>query len=128
MENRPSTASEPEAGPVAGDLAQDLVELLLGDALLVDSERRPLGWLSESDLRQELVPATPHISPDPVIDRDDVMRDALSDVLQHETMYAPVVDADRRIAGIRSVEIISEFLGSRDALSEEHPAVERPTE
>ena len=97
-------------------------------ALLVDSERRPLGWLSESDLRQELVPATPHISPDPVIDRDDVMRDALSDVLQHETMYAPVVDANRRIAGILSVEIISEFLGSKDALSEEHPAVERPTE
>jgi len=95
-------------------------------ALLVDSERRPLGWLSESDLGRELVPATPDISPDPVIDRDDVMRDALSDVLQHETMYAPVVDAERRIAGILSVEIISEFLGSEDALSEEHLAVERP--
>ena len=94
-------------------------------ALLVDSERRPLGWLSESDLRQELVPATPDISPDPVIDRDDIMRDALSDVLQHETMYAPVVDADRRIAGVLSVEIISEFLGSKEALAEEHDAVER---
>ncbi len=96
-------------------------------ALLVDSERRPLGWLSESDLRRELVPSTPDISPDPVIDRDDVMRDALSDVLQHETMYAPVVDGERRIAGILSVEIISDFLGSEDALSEEHAAVERPT-
>ena len=96
-------------------------------ALLVDSERRPLGWLSESDLRRELVPAAPDISPDPVIDRDDVMRDALSDVLQHETMYAPVVDADRRITGVLSVEIISEFLGSEEALSEEHVAVERPT-
>ncbi len=95
-------------------------------ALLVDSERRPLGWLSESDLRQELVPPTPDISPEPVIDRDDVMRDALSDVLQHETMYAPVVDAERRIAGVLSVEIISEFLGSEEALAEEHEAVERP--
>jgi osmoprotectant transport system ATP-binding protein len=97
-------------------------------ALLVDSERRPLGWLSETDLQQELVPATPDISPEPVIDRDDVMRDALSDVLQHETMYAPVVDAEGRIAGVLSVEIISEFLGSKEALSEEHAAVERPTE
>jgi osmoprotectant transport system ATP-binding protein len=96
-------------------------------ALLVDSDRRPLGWLSESDLRQELVPGTPDISPDPVIDRDGIMRDALSDVLQHETMYAPVVDAERRIAGILSVEIISDFLGSEEALSEEHAAVERPT-
>ena len=96
-------------------------------ALLVDSERRPVGWLSEADLRRDLVPAQPGISADPVVDRDDVMRDALSDLLQHETMYAPVVDAQRRIAGVLSVEIISEFLGSKDALSEEHEAVERPT-
>ncbi len=96
-------------------------------ALLVDSERQPLGWLSESDLASELVPAQPDISPDPVIDRDDVMRDALSDLLQAETMYAPVVDETRRIAGVLSVEIISEFLGSEEALSEEHEAVERPT-
>ena len=66
--------------------------------------------------------------PDPVIDRDDIMRDALSDVLQHETMYAPVVDAERRIAGVLSVEIISEFLGSKEALAEEHDAVERAAE
>jgi hypothetical protein len=38
------------------------------------------------------------------------------------------VDAERRIAGVLSVEIISEFLGSEEALSEEHAAVERPTE
>jgi osmoprotectant transport system ATP-binding protein len=96
-------------------------------ALLVDSERRPLGWLSESDLQRELVPASPDVSPEPVLDRDDVMRDALSDLLQAETMYAPVVDAERRIDGILSVEIISEFLGSKEALAEEHLAVERPT-
>jgi len=96
-------------------------------ALLVDSERQPLGWLSEADLRGELVPSRPDISPEPVVDRDDVMRDALSDLLQHETMYAPVVDAQRRIDGVLSVEIISEFLGSKQALAEEQPAVERPT-
>ena len=70
---------------------------------------------------------TPEISPDPVLDRDDVMRDALSDLLQAETMYAPVVDAERRIYGVLSVEIISEFLGSSEALAEDHPAAERPT-
>jgi hypothetical protein len=37
-----------------------------------------------------------------------------------------VVDAERRIAGVLSVEIISEFLTSPEALSEEHPAAERP--
>jgi osmoprotectant transport system ATP-binding protein len=95
-------------------------------ALAVDSERRPLGWLSEADLSAETVPARPHSAPDPVLELDDVMRDALSDLLQAETRYAPVVDGERRIAGVLSVEIISEFLTSDEALADEHPAAERP--
>ena len=95
-------------------------------ALLVDSERRPLGWLSESDLGQETVPATPDSSPDPVIDRADVMRDALSDLLQAETHYAPVVDRSGRIDGVLSVEVIQDFLTSGEAAVEEHSAAERP--
>ncbi|MGH2990920.1 MAG: ATP-binding cassette domain-containing protein [Solirubrobacterales bacterium] len=94
--------------------------------LVVDPERRPVGWLSESDLAQPTVPARPDTSPDPLLDLDDVMRDALSDLLQAETRYAPVVDGDGRIAGVLSVEIISEFLTSEEALVEEPPAGERP--
>ncbi|MEK6271916.1 MAG: ABC transporter ATP-binding protein [Actinomycetota bacterium] len=95
-------------------------------ALVIDGERRPLGWLSESNLRAETVPQRPDTSPEPVLERDDVMRDALSDLLQAETRYAPVVDGERRIVGVLSVEIISEFLTSPEALTEEHPAAERP--
>jgi osmoprotectant transport system ATP-binding protein len=94
--------------------------------LLVDSERRPLGWLSERDLSAEVVPSRPDSPLGPVLDLDDVMRDALADLLQHETQYAPVVDHQRRIVGVLSVEIISEFLASPKAKSDEHPAVERP--
>ena len=88
-------------------------------ALLVDSERRPLGWLSDRDLARETVPSAPDSSPDPVLDRDDVLRDALSDLLQAESRYAPVVDGSRRIAGVLSVEIVSEFLHSPEAVVEE---------
>jgi osmoprotectant transport system ATP-binding protein len=95
-------------------------------ALLVDSERRPLGWLSDRDLAGEVVPGVPDSSPDPVLDVSDVMRDALSDLLQAESRYAPVVDGAGRIAGVLSVEIVSEFLTSDEALTEEHDAVERP--
>jgi osmoprotectant transport system ATP-binding protein len=95
-------------------------------ALVVDSERRPLGWLSESDLQKETVPEKPDSGPEPVLDLDDVMRDALADLLQTETQYAPVTDAAGRIAGVLSVEIISEFLVSPEAKVEEHDAVERP--
>jgi osmoprotectant transport system ATP-binding protein len=94
--------------------------------LLVDSERRPLGWLSERDLAAETVPQRPDSPLGPVLELDDVMRDALADLLQGETQYAPVVDHERRIVGVLSVEIISEFLASPDAKSDEHPAVERP--
>ena len=96
-------------------------------ALAVDSERRPLGWLSEADLRGDTVPERPGTSPDPVLDERDVMRDALSDLLQAETRYAPVVDGEGRIEGVLSVEIISEFLTSDDAMVEERPTAERPT-
>jgi len=94
-------------------------------ALVIDPERRPVGWLSDDDLRADTVPARPDTRPEPVLELDDVMRDALSDLLQAETRYAPVVDAEGRIAGVLSVEIISEFLTSPEALTEEHPAPER---
>jgi osmoprotectant transport system ATP-binding protein len=94
--------------------------------LLVDSGRRPLGWLSERDLAAETVPAQPDSPLGPLLDRDDVMRDALADLLQGEAQYAAVTDREGRIDGVLSVEIISEFLASPDARVEEHGAVERP--
>jgi len=94
--------------------------------LLVDGERRPLGWLSERDLRADIVPGRPDSPLGPLLDRDDVMRDALADLLQGEAQYAAVVDREGRIDGVLSVEIISEFLGSPQAKVEEHSAVERP--
>jgi osmoprotectant transport system ATP-binding protein len=96
--------------------------------LLVDAERRPLGWLSERDLARDVVPRQPDVPLGPVLERDDVMRDALADLLQGETQYAAVVDHQGRIAGVLSVEIISEFLKSPEAKTDEHPAVERPRE
>jgi osmoprotectant transport system ATP-binding protein len=94
-------------------------------ALVVDSDRRPVGWLSEGDLAQETVPKRPSLKPDPVLDLDDVLRDALSDLLAAETHYAPVVDGQGRIAGVLSIEIITEFLNSPDALEKERPPPER---
>jgi osmoprotectant transport system ATP-binding protein len=94
--------------------------------LLVDADRRPVGWLSERDLARDTVPERPDTGPEPILDGDDVMRDALADLLQSETQYAPVTDAAGRIAGVLSVEIISEFLASPEAKVEEHAAAERP--
>jgi osmoprotectant transport system ATP-binding protein len=94
--------------------------------LLVDSERRPLGWLSERDLAADVVPSHPDSPLGPLLDRDDIMRDALADLLQGEAQYAAVADHEGQIVGVLSVEIISEFLGSPQAKTEEHSATERP--
>ena len=112
-------------GQATSEVRTKLAGAEVPHALVIDGERRPLGWLSDADLRAETVPRRPDTSPEPMLERDDVMRDALSDLLQAETRYAPVVDGEGRIAGVLSVEIISEFLTSPEALAEDHPAAER---
>jgi len=97
-------------------------------ALLVDGDGRPLGWLSERDLAAENVPALPDSPLGPVLDRDDVMRDALADLLQEASQYAPVTDRRGAVIGVLSVEIISDFLASPEAKTEEQGAAERPHE
>jgi osmoprotectant transport system ATP-binding protein len=115
-------------GQATGEVRLKLHRAEVPHALLVDSQRRPLGWLSARDLEGDLVPEQPDSAPDPVLDLDAVMRDALADLLQSETQYAPVTDGQGEIAGVLSVEIISEFLGSPEARKEEHLAAERPHE
>ena len=86
-------------------------------ALLVDSSEGRWAGSRSATWRETSCRRSPTAPPSRVLDRDDVMRDALADLLQAETRYAPVVDARGAIAGVLSVEIISEFLASPEALS-----------
>jgi len=93
--------------------------------LVVDDDGRPIGWLSERDLQRETVPATPDTAADPMLELDDVLRDALSHLLRSDTQYGPVIDEHGRIAGVLSVEIISHFLSSDRAAELATPPAER---
>jgi len=95
--------------------------------LVVDEQGRPLGWLSERDLAGETVPPTPDAAAYPILELEDVLRDALSDLLQSETQYGPVVDGQGRVVGVLSVEIVSEFLISEDAKEVATDVAERVT-
>ncbi|HEY2478849.1 MAG TPA: ABC transporter ATP-binding protein [Solirubrobacterales bacterium] len=95
-------------------------------ALLVDERERPRGWLTQRDLAGDTVPRTADAPLGPVLETGDMMRDALADLLQGESMYAPVVDHSGGVTGILSIEIISEFLASPVAKTEEQSAVDRP--
>jgi osmoprotectant transport system ATP-binding protein len=94
----------------------------LGDAdisigLLVDENNCPLGWLSEEGLAGERVREVVRSKAEPVIDLDDVLRDALANLLVAETQYAPVVNARGQVAGVLSLEVIGHFLHEAPAES-----------
>jgi osmoprotectant transport system ATP-binding protein len=91
------------------------VNARLGDAdleipLVVDDQGRPLGWLSERGLQGERVREDFRSGPDPVVELDDILRDALSDLLQADSQYGPVVDKDGKVAGVLSMEALSHAL------------------
>jgi osmoprotectant transport system ATP-binding protein len=78
--------------------------------LLVDEHGRPMGWLSERALSGERVEAHLRSKAEPVLEMDDILRDALADLLTGETRYGPVIDAQSRVRGVLSLEVISNFL------------------
>jgi osmoprotectant transport system ATP-binding protein len=107
----------------AGDPVGTAVERLVGTdlpyPLLVDKEDRPLAWLDEDDMRGPTVPDKRDADL-PTVDLDDVLRDALADLLQHGVQYGVVTDPAGRTAGVLSIEILAEFLGHEAA--SEHAA------
>jgi osmoprotectant transport system ATP-binding protein len=70
-------------------------------SLQVDADGRPQVWLSPDGRRS---PATP------VLELDDILRDALSDLLAEEAQYGPVVDARGQVVGVLSIEILAHAL------------------
>src|SRR6185436_6130817 len=80
--------------------------------LLVDEHGAPVGWLSERGLAGDTVTQELRSGPEPVVDRADVLRDALSDLLAHESQYGPVVDGQGRAVGVLSIELLSHLVTS----------------
>jgi osmoprotectant transport system ATP-binding protein len=78
--------------------------------LLVDGDGKPLGWLSERGLLGERVEHELRSEAKPVLELDDVLRDALSDLLQEEARYGPVVDHRGQVTGVLSIEMLGHAL------------------
>jgi osmoprotectant transport system ATP-binding protein len=80
--------------------------------LLVDDRGRPKGWLSERALAGERVLDDLRSSADPIVELDDILRDALSDLLAADTRYGPVVDEAGAVRGILSIEAVGHALAA----------------
>jgi osmoprotectant transport system ATP-binding protein len=76
--------------------------------LLVDEGGKPRGWLSERALTGERVREELRSGPEPIVELDDILRDALSDLLAHGTQYGPVVDDQGKAVGVLSMELLAD--------------------
>jgi osmoprotectant transport system ATP-binding protein len=105
----------------AGEPTAEVREKLAGSEvpypLLIDDDGRPLGWLSERALEGEHVTGELRSRANPILELEDVLRDALSDLLAEEAQYGPVVDERGAVYGVLSIELLSH------ALQEEPEAV-----
>jgi osmoprotectant transport system ATP-binding protein len=109
------TVATCRAGEATGAVRTRIEEADLDIPLLVDADGRPVGWLSERALLGERVREELRSRADPVVELDDILRDALSDLLAKESMYGPVVDAGGRVVGVLSIQVISHAVGSAAA-------------
>jgi len=99
-----------QVGDPVEEVRAKLAEADLSMPLLVDADRRPVGWLSEGAFRADRVRRDLRSPAQPLVELDDILRDALSDLLASETRYAPVVDARGAVTGVLSLEVISHLL------------------
>jgi osmoprotectant transport system ATP-binding protein len=97
-------------GEPAAEARAKLADSEVPYPLLVDGDGRPLGWLSEKGMQGERVERELRSQAKPVLELDDVLRDALSDLLQEEAQYGPVVDHSGEVTGVLSIEILGHAL------------------
>jgi osmoprotectant transport system ATP-binding protein len=103
------------AGEPSGDARRRIEQADVPDPLLVDERGAPVGWLPGRALAGETVSDERHTDPAPVVELDDVLRDALSDLLAHDSMYAPVVDDQGVVTGVLSIELLAQLTAKEPA-------------
>ncbi|UJA20800.1 ABC transporter ATP-binding protein [Thermoleophilia bacterium SCSIO 60948] len=110
--------AELREGERTEDVRRKLADSDLDFALMLDEQRRPKRWVLEDDLQGERVAADAGSPADrPLIELDDILRDALAELLSGAVQYAPVVDANGAVTGVLSLEVIGTFLHSAPAQS-----------
>jgi osmoprotectant transport system ATP-binding protein len=97
-------------GEAVPEVRAKLADADLEIPLVVDEAGRPLGWLSDRGMQGERVREDFRSPAEPVVELDDILRDALSDLLQADSQYGPVVDKDGKVAGVLSIEALSHAL------------------
>ncbi|MEX0709887.1 MAG: ABC transporter ATP-binding protein [Chloroflexota bacterium] len=105
---QPITAT---AGEPRGELRRRLEAAGADYALLVDAERRPVGWIGRTDLDGDGVVGPEDATPgSPTLGPETTLRDALSTMLLSSVQLGVVVDERDAVIGLISVDAISDAL------------------
>ena len=106
--------SEPitaRAGEPRGDLRRRLDEAGAADALLLDAQDRPIGWIGRRELDGDGTVTADDATPgSPTLQPESTLRDALSVMLGSSVQLGVVVDEAERVLGVVSVDDISDIL------------------
>jgi osmoprotectant transport system ATP-binding protein len=98
------------SGELVAEARAKIADADLDIGLLVDDADRPVGWLSERAFTGERVRRELRSPADPVVELDDILRDALGRLLGEESRYGPVVDREGRVWGTLSLDLIAQAL------------------
>jgi osmoprotectant transport system ATP-binding protein len=105
---QPPTVRE---GDDAAAVATEIAGAPESYVLLLDGDDHPLGWLWRQDVeRPGPVGADRATSPDPLLEPDSTLRDALSAMLGSAVQEGVVVDPDGRLLGTLTVDAVSSVL------------------
>ncbi|MCW3011517.1 MAG: glycine betaine/L-proline transporter, ATPase subunit [Solirubrobacterales bacterium] len=105
-------AATVRVGEPSAEVARKLEDADVKYPLLVDDHGKPIGWLSQRAWQGERVTHDLRSNADPIVELDDILRDALSDLLAKDSRYGPVVDKDGCVAGVLSIEALSHALAA----------------
>jgi osmoprotectant transport system ATP-binding protein len=104
----PATVRVGDAGDAAAAALQDGHSPYV---LLLDDQDRPAGWLSRKELqRPGALRPERAVPPEPLLDQDSTLRDALSAMLGSAMQEGLVVDQRGRLLGTLSIEAVSSVL------------------
>ena len=99
------------AGEPRDALRLRLDETGTADALLLDAQDRPIGWIGRRELDGEGTVTADDATPgSPTLQPESTLRDALSVMLGSSVQLGVVVDEAERVLGVVSVEAISDIL------------------
>jgi osmoprotectant transport system ATP-binding protein len=96
-----------KAGEPVAEVRRRIEDADIDIPLLVDDDGRPRGWLAERALTGDRVREELRSGPEPIVELDDILRDALSDLLAHGSQYGPVVDDHGKAVGVLSMELLT---------------------